>query len=547
MLSYVLRKLMYMPFILLGVIFITFVLFQMSTTPESLAKIQLGEKASARQIYEYLNEKGQVSWTEAGDNKRALLGQGALDNKRTQFFVAGRLEEMVERRDDLHERIVDLHRDIAVDEADERAAHAELVGDADKPFRQSDDLKKRKQELGRALKRQLENRIQIRAAILDARRVSQTLLLREQLSAGGLSGPALKQQVAARVAMLQGLDAHQLEAVFLREDLEILEGAEHKGLAEQIAAARQAVTDENAAIEKAIADHEAEAAGPDSSGPSFLRADWKVCAGIRAKLADVEGIEPDLKYTAWYVNFVYYLWDIATLDFGDTNNRRPVMDVIKEGMWPSLALAIPGFLIAELIGVFFGLFAAMYRQTRVDHVIVVSSILLMSINAIAMIMFGQKFLAADLNYFPITGYAEGFGAMRFLVLPIILYITITFGERVRFNRIVMLDETNQDYVRTGRSKGLSENRILFKHILRNTLIPLITRWVVAIPSLYLGSLVLETFFAIPGLGYMTVDAIANSDANVIRAVVVFGSISFMLAALLSDVLYAVVDPRVKLS
>jgi peptide/nickel transport system permease protein len=171
----------------------------------------------------------------------------------------------------------------------------------------------------------------------------------------------------------------------------------------------------------------------------------------------------------------------------------------------------------------------------------------MSINAIALIMFGQKFLAADLNYFPITGYASGFGAARFLLLPILLYITVTFGERVRFNRIVMLDETNQDYVRTARAKGLSENTVLFKHILRNTLIPLITRWVVAIPSLYLGSLVLETFFGIPGLGYLTVDAISNSDANVIRAVVVFGSVSFMLAALLSDVLYAVVDPRVKLS
>ncbi|MCC7508553.1 MAG: ABC transporter permease subunit [Planctomycetes bacterium] len=545
MLSYVLRKLMYMPFILLGVIFITFVLFQMSTTPESLAKIQLGEKASARQIYEYLNEKGHVSWTDAGENKRALLGQGVLDNKRTQFFVAGRLAEMAEKRDDLRERIVDLHRDIAEAEADERAAHAELVGDADKPFRQSDDLKKRKQELGRAQKRQLENRIQIRAAILDARRVSQTLMLREKLSAGGLSGPALKQQVAARVAALQAVDAHHVEMAFLAEDVGILHEAE--GPTDAIALGRQAVADEAAAIEKAIADHEAEAAGPDSSGPSFLRADWKACSDIRAKLADVEGIEPDLKYTAWYVKFVFYLGDIITLDFGDTNNRRPVMDVIKEGMWPSLALAIPGFLIAELIGVFFGLFAAMYRQTRVDHVIVVSSILLMSVNAIALIMFGQKFLAADLNYFPITGYAEGFGAMRFLVLPIILYITITFGERVRFNRIVMLDETNQDYVRTARSKGLSENGILFKHILRNTLIPLITRWVVAIPSLYLGSLVLETFFAIPGLGYMTVDAIANSDANVIRAVVVFGSVSFMLAALLSDVLYAVVDPRVKLS
>jgi peptide/nickel transport system permease protein len=281
--------------------------------------------------------------------------------------------------------------------------------------------------------------------------------------------------------------------------------------------------------------------------PFVLDKDWLACAEIRRAISDVDDIEPDLKYTAWYVNFVYYLWDIVTLDFGDTRKRRPVMDVIKEGMWPSLALAIPGFFIAELIGVFFGLFAAMYRQTRVDHVIVISSILLMSINAIALIMFGQKIFAADLNYFPITGYSDGFNAVRFLALPIILYIVITFGERVRFNRIVMLDETNQDYVRTGRAKGLSENTVLFKHIFRNSLIPLITRWVVAIPTLYLGSLVLESFFGIPGLGFLTVDAIANSDANVIRAIVVIGSVSFMLAALLSDVLYAVVDPRVKLN
>ena len=196
---------------------------------------------------------------------------------------------------------------------------------------------------------------------------------------------------------------------------------------------------------------------------------------------------------------------------------------------------------------FFGLFAAMYRQTKIDTTIVVSSILLMSINGIALIMFGQKFIAADLNYFPVQGYVEGLGAIRFLALPIFLYIVITFGERIRFNRIVMLDETNQDYVRTARAKGLGENTVLFKHIFRNTLIPLITRWAVAIPSLYLGSLVLESFFSIPGLGYMTVDAIRNSDANVIRAVVVLGSISFMLANLVSDVLYAVADPRVKLS
>ncbi|MCA8910154.1 MAG: ABC transporter permease subunit [Planctomycetes bacterium] len=539
MFAYIVRKLVYMPFILLGVIFITFVLFQMSTTPESLAKIQLGEKASGRQIYEYLSDKGQVSWTDAGNAKRELLGQGVLDNKRTPFFVAGKLDEFADKRDDLHERMVDLQTDIAELEAEEREEHG--GGEGDTSFSPSEDLKDLGHKKGQAANRQLENRIHIAEALLDARRVEETLLIREQLKKDGVADDDLKDAAGGRVAELQGLDNLDIELAFLKEDVEILESVDHEILKKQLEEAKASVKE----IEDAIAAKlkQASADNPDST----LAADWKACSEIRDNLSKIEGVEPDLVYTAWYVNFVYYIRDIATLDFGDTNNRRPVMDVIKEGMWPSLALAIPGFFIAELIGVFFGLFAAMYRQTKIDHVIVISSILLMSINAIALIMFGQKFLAADWNYFPITGYASGLGAIRFLILPIMLYVIITFGERVRFNRIVMLDETNQDYVRTARAKGVSENSVLFKHILRNTLIPLITRWVVAIPSLYLGSLVLETFFAIPGLGYLTVEAIGNSDANVIRAVVVFGSVSFMLAALLSDVLYAVVDPRVKLS
>ncbi|MCB9893800.1 MAG: ABC transporter permease subunit [Planctomycetes bacterium] len=541
MLAYVLRKLMYMPFILLGVIFITFVLFQMSTTPESLAKIQLGEKASARQTYEYLESKGQVAWTDTGEAKRDKLSAGLLDNKRTQFFVAGKLEELAGKRDDLRESIVILQRDVAEQEADERAEHEERTGgDKAKPFRQTESLKELKQELGRAQKRQLEVRIQISQMVRDARRVEATLLLRGMLEKTGLKDQALKGAVNKRVGDLERVDTAEIEVAVLEDDVAILEEADHSGLKDALKEAKDALAKGKAEIGKRIEQLEAEG-NPD------LSADWTACAGIREKLKTVEDIEPDLTYTWWVVNFVYYLRDIVTFDFGDTNNHRPVMDVIKEGAGPSLALAIPGFFLAEMIAVFFGLFAAMYRQTRIDHVIVISSILLMSINAIALIMYGQKFLAADWNYFPITGYASGFGAIRFLMLPFLLYVIISFGDRVRFNRIVMLDETNQDYVRTARAKGLSENTVIFKHIFRNTLIPLITRWVVVIPSLYLGSLVLETFFSIPGLGYLTVEAIGNSDANVIRAVVVFGSVSFMLATLASDILYAVVDPRVKLS
>jgi peptide/nickel transport system permease protein len=509
MFAYVIRKLMYMPFILLGVIFITFVLFQMSTTPEALAKIQLGEKASARQIYEYLSSKGQVNWTDEGQRKRSLLAAGKLENKRTEFFVRQKLEDMAARYESLREDALDLHKDIAAQTRKERAGHLAGSGaGGEAAFKPSQDLVELTQELGRLQKKQIENRHQIEEALLGARRV-------EAAQISGLTGDVLE-------AVLH-TDAISIALEFAKHDLEDIQSAGYQ--------AKETVTKLDAEL--------VEEAGKTDG--------WDKYQPVRTQIAGLSDVAPDLEYRAWYVNFAFYLRDILLLDFGDTNKKRPVTEVIAEGMWPSLALAIPGFFLAELIGVFFGLLAAMYRQSKVDHVIVISAILLMSINGIALIMFGQKILAANWNYFPITGYAEGFGALRYLMLPILLYVIITFGERVRFNRIVMLDETNQDYVRTARAKGLSENTVLFKHILRNTLIPLITRWVVAIPSLYLGSLVLESFFGIPGLGFLTVEAIANSDANVIRAVVVFGSVSFMLAALVSDVLYAVVDPRVKLS
>ncbi|MCC6464611.1 MAG: ABC transporter permease [Planctomycetes bacterium] len=299
--------------------------------------------------------------------------------------------------------------------------------------------------------------------------------------------------------------------------------------------------------------------GPKASQTQVI--EWMVNAGYVSwtddgeakRKAAAEAPEPpvfedgvDFTRTSKTVLFGRYVRDIAAFDYGLDRRDRPVMRVLYEGMWASLALTLPAFLVSEFLGLFFGLFAALYRQTRIDYVLVVTAILVMSINSIALYMFGQKFLAAEWNYFPVSHFADGFGALRYLMLPVLLYVFVTYGEHLRFNRIVMLDEANQDYVRTARAKGLNENAVLFKHVLRNGMIPLITRWVVAIPGLYLGALVLEQFFSIPGLGYLTVDAIANSDVNVVRATVVLGAISFMLSNLASDVLYAVVDPRVKL-
>lgn len=426
MFAYIVRKLLYMPAILFGVIAITFVLFFMVTSPDALARMRLGPKASQLQIRQWQADpkQGFIQWTEKGESK--LKSLATSDKGRSKLAKASLTE-------------------------DGRAKLAELA--------KNTDTKEGKKAF---------------AEYLETEEGKKKIF--ELLST--------KEGVARFLEMIQ-TEAGRIE-------LDTLDG----------------------------------------HAP-------KVDADLKAG--------EDFEYRSWLFLFGGYVKDLITFNFGDDRKDRPVASVLWEGMGPSLALTLPAFFIAEVIALFFGLFAAMYRQTRVDNVIVVSSILLMSINAIALVLFGQKFLAADWNYFPLSGWSPGFGAMRYLLLPILLYVIISFGEHVRFNRIVMLDEVNQDYVRTARAKGLNENVILFKHVFRNTLIPLITRWVVTIPSLYLGSLVLESFFGIPGLGGLTYDAISNSDTNVVRAVVVIGSVTFMFASLLSDVLYAVVDPRIRLS
>src|SRR5690606_22139420 len=176
--------------------------------------------------------------------------------------------------------------------------------------------------------------------------------------------------VKAAVAM----DGHNTDITFLDDEIR---WRERFGLdTAEVRAARQS----------ALAEFDKAAEGKDDLWNEYRRK----TAGIKA----IEDIQPDLSYTSWFVTFGYYLVDTLKLDFGENNRKRPVMEVIAEGIGPSLKLTLPAFLIAELIGVFFGLMAAMYRQTRVDHVIVISAILLMSINSIALIMGGQKVFAA---------------------------------------------------------------------------------------------------------------------------------------------------------
>jgi peptide/nickel transport system permease protein len=170
----------------------------------------------------------------------------------------------------------------------------------------------------------------------------------------------------------------------------------------------------------------------------------------------------------------------------------------------------------------------------------------MSISALAYILFFQWFFAYKLGWFEISGFEEGFPYfISYIALPAIIWIVLSIGPDVRFFRTVILDEIYQDYVRTARSKGLSEITILLHHVLRNAMIPIITYVVIQIPSLILGALLLENFFSIPGLGGMTLNALNSSDFPVMKAMAIISSVGYIIFGLISDILYTVADPRIK--
>jgi peptide/nickel transport system permease protein len=240
---------------------------------------------------------------------------------------------------------------------------------------------------------------------------------------------------------------------------------------------------------------------------------------------------------------LFYFKQLARLDFGvshSTNQR--VSKLLADGIVPSLMLTVPVFIIGLITSVTLSLLCAFWRDTWVDRFFVILSVALMSINYLVYIVAGQYFLGFKLGWFPVWGFEDA----RFLALPVLIGVISGLGGSLRFYRTIMLDEIHRDYIRTARAKGVSRSGVLFKHVLKNAMIPIITNVVIAIPFLYTGSLLLESFFGIPGLGYLGINAINSSDVDVVRAIVLIGSMLFVVANLLTDLCYAAVDPRVKL-
>lgn len=233
-------------------------------------------------------------------------------------------------------------------------------------------------------------------------------------------------------------------------------------------------------------------------------------------------------------------------DFGMSDAGRDINRELRTRMWPSLALALPVFLAGLLVAITLALLLAFLRATWLDFAGVVFCVVLMSISSLFYVIAGQYVVARLWNLVPISGFAAGLDAARFLALPVAVGVIAGLGANVRWYRAIFLEEIGKDYVRTARAKGLSEIAVLFRHVLKNGMIPILTGTVVVIPSLFLGSLITESFFGIPGLGTFTIEAILMQDFAIVRAMVFIGSVLYIAGLVLTDVSYTLFDPRVRL-
>jgi peptide/nickel transport system permease protein len=239
---------------------------------------------------------------------------------------------------------------------------------------------------------------------------------------------------------------------------------------------------------------------------------------------------------------------LFVFDFGAAeSDNRDIANEIRTRMWPSLALAIPVFLVGLAVNITFALGMAFFRATVLDLTGVVLCVAMMSISSLFYIIGGQYLLSKLWHLVPISGYEGGLDAIKFVILPVIIGVIGGVGAGSRWYRTLFLEEMGRDYVRTARAKGLAESVVLFRHVLKNAMIPILTGVVVVIPLLFMGSLIAESFFGIPGLGSYTIDAIQAQDFAVVRSMVFIGSVLYIVGLLLTDISYTWVDPRVRLS
>lgn len=270
---------------------------------------------------------------------------------------------------------------------------------------------------------------------------------------------------------------------------------------------------------------------------------WKTVRGYDKPLfvnTEAQGLDK-VTDTIFYTRSV----PLLTLDFGTADTGHDINREIALRVGPSLALAVPVFLLSLIASVGFALVLVFFRSTALDFLGVVLCVVLLSISLLFYIIAGQWLFAKVLRLVPYSGFAWGWESVKFLALPVVVGVLARLGPEARFYRTLFLEEIGKDYVRTARAKGLPERVVLLKHVLRNAMLPILTSSVAVLPLLFLGSLISESFFGIPGLGSYTIDAINQQDFSVVRSMVFLGSALYIVGLLLADISYTLADPRIR--
>jgi peptide/nickel transport system permease protein len=272
---------------------------------------------------------------------------------------------------------------------------------------------------------------------------------------------------------------------------------------------------------------------------------WKVERGYDKPLwwnAAAHGVD-QIRQTIFYDRSLR----LFKLEFGSSDSGRDIQHEVATRIVASTALALPMLALTVFAGVAFALLLVFFRVSSLDFWGTVLCVVMMSISSLFYIIMAQWFFGRTLQLVPLSGYVPGLDIFKFLALPLLVGIAFQLGSEARLYRAMLLEEIGKDYVRTARSKGLGEVAVLFGHVLRNTWLPLLTHVGALLPYAFLGSIVFESFFGIPGLGTYVVEAISGQDFAIVHTMVFLGSILYILAYLATDVAYTFVDPRVRLT
>jgi peptide/nickel transport system permease protein len=276
----------------------------------------------------------------------------------------------------------------------------------------------------------------------------------------------------------------------------------------------------------------------------------EILGGLQATPEQIESIRTELGLNEPVrVQLWMFVTKVVTFDWGSSwATREPVLEIFKSRLPATLTVMIPILLLEVALGIVAGMAVAYVRGTLTDRVVMIVCTIAMSISFLVYVILGQYVFAFQLGWFPVQGWSASTATnlIKFAPLPVFLAVAVSLGPYTRLYRSFFLDEINQDYVRTARAKGVGEQRILFVHVLRNAMIPILTNVATHLPSVFIGSFLIEVFFSIPGLGREVYTAVNRSDYPVIEAVTVYLAVLTMAINLLTDLLYKVVDPRVVL-